>query len=174
MEYVVINSGKIKSHLCSQGKPTMNLLPGETLQEVNGDVFNGVVGEDIRIFDTLKGWQRKRNSQLYKEGLLEVPKGKKLEGENIVGKSLLEQYKEGELSRDELYYGLGIDSKRQVEIQRIVDTLDRHRNEGEAVKLGLRTKTTITEEEYKRQLALLEEWKAFKETCDVENVVYPE
>jgi len=38
----------------------------------------------------------------------------------------------------------------------------------------LRKDTTIIDEEYKKYVGLLEKWKAFKETCDVENVVYPE
>lgn len=174
MEYVVIANGKIKSHLCSQGKPTVTLLPGETLQEVKEGFFNGLPGDDIRVFDSSKGWQRKANSQLYKEGLLTVPKGMKLEGEEIVSKSIMDQYHDGEITREEAYYDLGLDTRRKAEISRITDILDRHRNEKEAMVLGIRSSTTITDEEYAKYLVLLEKWKAFKESVDIENPVYPE
>lgn len=174
MEFIIVKNGKIKEHLCSQGKPQVKLLMGETLQEV-GDGFPGSIGEDVRVFDPEKKWTRKPMSRLITEGLMEVPKGHQLKGETLVPKSVMDQYKDGELSRDEVFNAL-YQGRRLTEIDRIVRELDQYRNEEAMVEAGVLDpeKRKFSEKDYLERLRLLQEWKDFKETCDIENPKYPE
>ena len=171
MEYVVVKGGKIMGHYSATSPAKIPLGKGESLK-VATDVFLGNVGDEVLLYD--EGLKRKPNSQLVQEGLIEIPKDMRLEKEIIIPKTPLEKFKEGLINRNQAFEELGYAQKRQEAISRISGELDKYRNEVAMVEAGIRQATEITYEEYIKKLFLLERWKDFKETCDVENPKYPE
>ena len=84
MEYITISDGKITGHYCGETLP-----PGAII--VND--FNGCPGDPVEFYTHT--WQRKSDIELIREGLIPIPLGYKLDGDNLTEMSLLEKIQSG-------------------------------------------------------------------------------
>ncbi len=82
--YIVRDGWKVVEILSSVEKPEVALKPGEALFEAPAE-FEGVVGDDVRFFED--SGRRKPNSKLVAEGLVKIPEGWELVGEDFRIKS---------------------------------------------------------------------------------------
>ena len=76
MEYLIIEDGLIKEHCCGP------VLPDGAFKV---DGFNGIVGEPVTYYND--NWSRKSDIELYRENIVEVPAGYRL---NSDGTALFE------------------------------------------------------------------------------------
>ena len=157
MEYIEIKSNIITGHYCGAIPEKDN--PAIEYRIVENCAAN--IGDDIRLYTDLQTGIKKPLAQLVKEGLVPVPKGKKLneagtdfvdmteaekvaagliqlkadekiEGDYIVKKSKKELYDEGKLSKEE--YNLYIDNLRQAAYRQEADPLGMQVMRGEVEK----------------------------------------
>lgn len=75
MEYVKIQNNKIIGHFCGGKLPKKE--KGITVLEVPSS-FAGLVGDDLNLYHDTKLWKRKTLKEQIDEGIIEIPKGKKL------------------------------------------------------------------------------------------------
>ena len=157
MEYIEIKSNIITGHYC--GAIPEKHDPAIEYRIVENCAAN--IGDDVRLYTDLQTGIKKPLAQLVKEGLVPVPKGKKLneagtdfvdmtdaekvsagliqlkadekiEGDYIVKKSKKELYDEGKLSKEE--YNLYIDNLRQAAYRQEAEPLGMQVMRGEVKK----------------------------------------
>lgn len=84
MEYLIIKDGIIKEHCCG------TVLPDGAVQVTD---FFGTVGEPVAYYND--DWTLKTDIELYREGIVPIPAGFRIENDTLVEMSEVEKIKAG-------------------------------------------------------------------------------
>ena len=82
--WIIRDGWRVKEIISCREEPGVELFLGEALFEAPAE-FEGAVGDDVRFFED--SGRRKANSKLVAEGLVKIPEGWELVGEDFRIKS---------------------------------------------------------------------------------------